>query len=190
MKIALTTHGTRGDVQPFVTLALALMERGHDVTLGAPPNLTGFVERCGVRASKLAIDSQAFLESERGRAWLAAGDVSGFMKGLGKENEKLVVSNVSYEVTDPTVESQIIQLKSSGATVFFCHATPKHASQAIRKAAEIGWKPAFYLVNVSISVDSVLKPAGFDASQGIITSKAAEPTPSTAKWPMSLDRAT
>jgi sterol 3beta-glucosyltransferase len=82
MKIALTTHGTRGDVQPFVSLALALMERGHEVTLGAPPNLTGFVERCGVRSSKIAIDSQAFLESDSGRAWLAAGNVSGFMKEM------------------------------------------------------------------------------------------------------------
>ncbi len=107
--------------------------------------------------------------------------VSGFMKGLGKENEKLVAATVSYEVTDPTVDSQIIQLKSSGATVFFCHATPKHASQAIRKAAELGWKPAFYLVNVSISVDSVLKPAGLENCQGIITA-AYYKDPTDPQW--------
>ena len=107
--------------------------------------------------------------------------VSGFMKGLGKENEKLVSAAVSYEVTDPTVDSQIIQLKSSGATVFFCHATPKHASQAIRKAAELGWKPAFYLVNVSISVDAVLKPAGLDNCQGIITA-AYYKDPTDPQW--------
>lgn len=67
MKLALTTLGTRGDVQPFVSLSLALMQRGHDVPLGAPPNLIPFVEKCGVRASRIAIDSQAFLESDQGR---------------------------------------------------------------------------------------------------------------------------
>lgn len=86
MKIALMTLGTRGDVQPFVGLSLALTERGHDVTLGAPTNLVSFVEKCGVRASKISLDSQAFLESEQGRAWLASGDVSAFMKELGALN--------------------------------------------------------------------------------------------------------
>lgn len=83
MKIALTTHGTRGDVQPFVALALALMERGHDVILGVPVNLVHFVEKCGVRAGKLAVDTQAFLESDKGRAWLSSGNASEFMKQLG-----------------------------------------------------------------------------------------------------------
>lgn len=86
MKIALLTLGTRGDVQPFVSLSLALLERGHEVTLGAPTNLVPFVETCGVRAIPLAIDSQAFLESEQGRTWLAAGNVSAFMKELGALN--------------------------------------------------------------------------------------------------------
>jgi sterol 3beta-glucosyltransferase len=79
MKIALITHGTRGDTQPFVAVALALMERGHDVTLAAPPNLQSFVQKCGVRAEKVAIDSQAFMESDEGREWLAAGNISAFM---------------------------------------------------------------------------------------------------------------
>ena len=82
MKIAMSTHGTRGDVQPFVSVALALMARGHDVTLGTPVNLLSFVERCGVRASRLALDSQAFMESPQGRAWLRAGDAAKFMKEL------------------------------------------------------------------------------------------------------------
>lgn len=85
MKIALTTHGTRGDAQPFVALALALTERGHEVTLAVPPNLTGWVDRCGVRSSRIAIDSQAFMESEEGRAWLAAGNVASFMKHISAE---------------------------------------------------------------------------------------------------------
>jgi sterol 3beta-glucosyltransferase len=82
MKIALITHGTRGDTQPFVAVALALMERGHDVTLAAPPNLQSFVQKCGVRAEKVAIDSQAFMESDEGRKWLAAGNVSAFIKRM------------------------------------------------------------------------------------------------------------
>ena len=93
----------------------------------------------------------------------------GFLAGLGKENEKLVTAKVSYEVTDPTVDSQIIQIKNSGANVFFNDAAPKAAAQAIRKVADLGWKPAHYLANVSASVAAVLKPAGFDNSTGIIT---------------------
>jgi branched-chain amino acid transport system substrate-binding protein len=94
---------------------------------------------------------------------------NGFKEGLGKDNEKRIVQLSTYEVTDPTVDSQMIQLKNSGANVFFNITTPKFAAQAIKKAAEIGWKPAHYLNNVSASVGSVLKPAGLDASQGILT---------------------
>jgi sterol 3beta-glucosyltransferase len=83
MKVTLSTHGTRGDVQPFVALALALMARGHDVVLAAPVNLVAFVERCGVQATKLAVDSQAFMESPAGRRWLGAGNARVFMKELG-----------------------------------------------------------------------------------------------------------
>ena len=95
--------------------------------------------------------------------------VAGLMKGLGKEHEKKVVMSVSYEATDPTVDSQIIQLKNSGANVFFNDASPKFAAQAIRKAADISWRPAHYLANISASVNSVLRPAGIEASQGIMT---------------------
>ena len=94
--------------------------------------------------------------------------LNGFKKGLGKDNEKLIVQLATYEVTDPTVDSQMIQLKNSGANVFFNITIPKFAAQAIKKAAEIGWKPVHYLNNVSSSFASVLKPAGIEASQGII----------------------
>ncbi len=94
----------------------------------------------------------------------------GFKEGLGKDIGK-IVKHVTFEVTDPTVDSQVIQLKDSGANVFFNIATPKAAAQAIRKAADIGWKPAQYLNNVSASVGSVMKPAGFENSQGIITAQ-------------------
>jgi len=92
----------------------------------------------------------------------------GFKEGLGKDANK-VVKHVTYETTDPTVDSQIIQLKDSGANVFFNIAIPKFAAQAIRKIADLGWKPVHYLNNVSSSVAATLKPAGIENSQGIIT---------------------
>ncbi|HEY5832149.1 MAG TPA: ABC transporter substrate-binding protein [Hyphomicrobiaceae bacterium] len=94
---------------------------------------------------------------------------NGFKQGLGKDADKLIVQLSTYEVTDPTVDSQMIQLKNSGANVFFNITTPKFAAQAIRKAAEIGWKPAHYLNNVSASIGTVMKPAGFENGQGSIT---------------------
>ena len=94
---------------------------------------------------------------------------NGFRQGLGPDADKLIVSHVTYEVTDPTVDSQMIQLKNSGANVFFNITTPKFAAQAIKKAAEIGWKPVHYLNNVSSSVATVIKPAGFENGQGIMT---------------------
>jgi branched-chain amino acid transport system substrate-binding protein len=104
----------------------------------------------------------------------------GFKEGLGKDANK-VVKHVTYETTDPTVDSQVIQLKDSGANVFFNIATPKAAAQAIRKAGDLGWKPAQYLNNVSASVGSVMKPAGFDNSQGIITAQYLK-DPTDKQW--------
>ena len=104
----------------------------------------------------------------------------GFRDGLGKEVGK-IVKHVTFEVTDPTVDSQVIQLKDSGANVFFNIATPKAAAQAIRKSADIGWKPAQYLNNVSASVGSVMKPAGLENSQGIITAQYLK-DPTDKQW--------
>jgi branched-chain amino acid transport system substrate-binding protein len=111
--------------------------------------------------------------------------VDGFKKGLGKDVDK-IVKLVTYEVTDPTVDSQIIQLKDTGANVFLNIATPKFAAQAIRKAADIGWKPAHYLTNVSASVAAVMKPAGFDNSQGILTAAYLK-DPTDKQWEGSDD---
>jgi branched-chain amino acid transport system substrate-binding protein len=105
---------------------------------------------------------------------------NGLQEGLGKDSSK-IAKHVTYEVTDPTVDSQIIQLKESGANVFFNIATPKFAAQAIRKAGELGWKPAQYLNNVSASVAAVLKPAGFDNSQGVVTA-AYNKDPTDKQW--------
>lgn len=95
--------------------------------------------------------------------------LKGFKDGLGEKASTMIVSEQTYEVTDPTVESQIINLKNSGANVFFNVTTPKFAAQAIKKASDIGWKPTHFLNNVSASVEAVLKPAGFEASKDLIT---------------------
>jgi len=94
--------------------------------------------------------------------------VGGLKDGLGKEVGRIVKS-VTFEATDPTVDSQIIQLKDSGANIFMNFSGPKAAAQGIRKAADLGWKPAHYLNNVSVSVAAVMKPAGYENAQGIIT---------------------
>src|SRR5471030_1065433 len=104
----------------------------------------------------------------------------GFKEGLGKGAGR-IVKHVTYETTDPTVDSQIIQLKDSGANVFFNIAIPKFAAQAIRKAGDLGWKPVHYLNDVSASVVSTLKPAGFDNSQGIITAAYLK-DPTDKQW--------
>jgi branched-chain amino acid transport system substrate-binding protein len=110
---------------------------------------------------------------------------NGFKQGLGKDAGK-IVSHVTYEVTDPTVDSQMIQLKNSGANVFFNITTPKFAAQAIRKSAEIGWKPAHYLNNVSSSVGSVMKPAGFENGQGVMTALYLK-DPTDPQWANAKD---
>jgi branched-chain amino acid transport system substrate-binding protein len=94
--------------------------------------------------------------------------LTGLKDGLGKQYDALVVKEASYEVTDPTVDSQIATLQSSGAATFINISTPKFAAQAIRKAYDIGWRPLQYLTNVSSSVSAVLKPAGLEKSVGII----------------------
>jgi branched-chain amino acid transport system substrate-binding protein len=95
--------------------------------------------------------------------------VKGLKDGLGDKAKAMIVLEQAYEAADPTIDSQIINLKASGADVFFNVAIPKFAAQAIKKAHDIGWKPLHLLNGVSNSVASVLKPAGFEASTGIVT---------------------
>jgi branched-chain amino acid transport system substrate-binding protein len=107
--------------------------------------------------------------------------LKGFEDELGDKAKTMIVSKVSYEVTDPTVDSQILSLKAAGADVFFNITTPKFAAQAIKKAAEVGWKPVHYLNNVSSSVGAVLTPAGLDNSVGIITTQYGK-DPTDPQW--------
>jgi branched-chain amino acid transport system substrate-binding protein len=106
-----------------------------------------------------------------------------YVKGLkdGLAGKIPVVSEQPYEPTDPTVDSQIINLKASGADIFFNVTTPKFAAQAIRKAAEIGWKPVHLLNNVSNSVGSVLVPAGVDNAKGVLSSSYTK-DPTDPAW--------
>ena len=107
--------------------------------------------------------------------------LKGFEDGLGDKAKTMIVSKVTYEVTDPTVDSQMLTLKASGADTFFNITTPKFAAQAIKKAAEIGWKPVHYLNNVSASVSAVMTPAGLDNGVGLLTSAYIK-DPTDPQW--------
>jgi branched-chain amino acid transport system substrate-binding protein len=106
--------------------------------------------------------------------------LKGFKDGLGDQG-RLVVAEASYEVTDATVDSQVLQLQSSGAYTFFNITTPKFAAQAVRKAWDSGWKPLHFLNNVSASVGTVLAPAGLDKSVGIISTNYGK-DPTDPQW--------
>jgi len=95
--------------------------------------------------------------------------LKGVKDGLGAAGAKMIVSEQSYEVTDPTVDSQVIALQGAGADTFINITTPKFGAQAVRKAWDSGWKPLHIINNVSASVGSVLVPAGLDKSVGLIT---------------------
>jgi ABC-type branched-subunit amino acid transport system substrate-binding protein len=95
--------------------------------------------------------------------------LKGLKSGLGAKASKMIVAEAAYEVSDPTVDSQILKLRAAGATLLFSAATPKQAAQAIRKTFEIGWKPVHILDINATSVGAVLQPAGLEASKGIIS---------------------
>ena len=95
--------------------------------------------------------------------------VKGFKDGLGDKAKTMIVAEVTYEVTDPTIDSQMVSLKASGADVFFNVTTPKFAAQAIKKAAEIGWKPLHLLNSVSSAAAAVMVPAGAENGIGVVT---------------------
>jgi branched-chain amino acid transport system substrate-binding protein len=96
--------------------------------------------------------------------------LNGFKDGLGEAGRKLIVKEVTYEPSDPTIDSQIVTLQSSGADVFFNIATSKFAAQAIRKVADINWKPTHFLNSTAASIAATIIPAGAEKSIGLITS--------------------
>ena len=99
--------------------------------------------------------------------------LKGLKDGLGAK-ASMIIAEESYEPTEPTIDSHIVKLKASGADVFVSVTTPKFAAQAIKKLAELEWKPLHLVSNVSISVGSVIKPAGFENSQGILSAAYAK----------------
>jgi ABC-type branched-subunit amino acid transport system substrate-binding protein len=119
----------------------------------------------------------------------------GLRDGLG-DKVGMIIADKSYEVSDPSIDSQIVALHDSGADIFFSWAAPKGSAQAIRKVGELGWKPKFFLANTATSVASVLKPAGLEYSKGIIsTAYLKDPTdptwnddPAVNKWRAFMDK--
>ena len=93
----------------------------------------------------------------------------GFKEGLGADHAGMLIKEATYENSEPTIDSQVVTLQGSGADLFFIVATPKFAAQAIRKSFDLGWNAVRYITNVSVSIATVLKPAGLDKSKGLIT---------------------
>jgi len=107
--------------------------------------------------------------------------VKGLKDGLGAKAASMIVIEDSYEVSEPTIDTHIVKIKATGADIFFNVTTPKFAAQAIKKNMEVGWKPVHFLNNVSGSIGSVMKPAGFENAQGIISSNYLK-DPTDAQW--------
>jgi branched-chain amino acid transport system substrate-binding protein len=121
-----------------------------------------------------------------------------YLKGLsdGLRGRIPIVAEYPYETADPTVDSQVVALKASGADIFFDVTTPKFAAQAIKKTAEIGWKPTHLLNSVSRSIGAVIRPAGLDNAQGVLsaayTKDATDPSwvngPDLKRWSDFMDK--
>ena len=107
--------------------------------------------------------------------------LKGLKDGLGAKAASMIVDEESYEVSEPTIDSHIVKLRASGADIFIDLTSPKFAAQSIKKNSEIGWKPIHFLNNVSVSVGAVMKPAGLEASQGIISSAYLK-DPTDPQW--------
>ncbi|MBN9007675.1 MAG: ABC transporter substrate-binding protein [Rhizobiales bacterium] len=122
--------------------------------------------------------------------------LKGTMDGLGDKAKTMVIAQESYEVSEPTIDSHIVKLKATGADVLMIYATPKFGAQTVKKTAEIEWKPLQIMTNVSASVGGVMKPAGFDNAQGVLSAAyakdGADPQwdndPGMKKWVAFLDK--
>ena len=122
--------------------------------------------------------------------------LSGLKDGLGVKAATMIVAEVPYEVTDPTINSQIVRLQAAGADLLYDIATPKFATQSIKKIAEMGWKPIHILTINSTSIGGVLAPAGLENAKGIVSvnygKDPADPTwnddPGMKKWRAFMDK--
>jgi ABC-type branched-subunit amino acid transport system substrate-binding protein len=160
-----------GKAVPHIFLATGASKWGdvanYPWTMGWYPTyrsegmIYGTYIRDTIKDAKIAILSQ---NDDYGRDF-----VSGFKAGLGEAADKLIVKELTYEVSEPTVDSDVITLKASGANVLFSAVTAKAAAQTIKKAAELEWHPTHFLVQNANSIATVLTPAGLDHSVGIIS---------------------
>ncbi|WP_426437996.1 ABC transporter substrate-binding protein [Bradyrhizobium genosp. P] len=107
--------------------------------------------------------------------------LNGIKAGLGEKAAKMIVAEASYEVSDPTIDSQVIKIKDAGADLFFSASTPKQAAQAIKKIYEMGWHPVQIVDINATSVGAVLQPAGLDASKGLISTNYGK-DPADPQW--------
>src|ERR1700730_6577936 len=123
--------------------------------------------------AKIAILSQ---NDDLGRDYLL-----GIKRGLGDKASTMIVASLTYNTSDPTVDSQVVSLKASGADVFFILAVPKFSAQAIRKAYDIDWHPQEFVDSVGSSIAGAIRPAGFEAAKGII-SAAYQKDPADPQW--------
>jgi len=160
-----------GKAVPHIFLATGASKWGdvanYPWTMGWYPTyrsegmIYGTYIRDTIKDAKIAILSQ---NDDYGRDFVA-----GFKAGLGDAADKLIVKELTYEVSEPTVDSEVITLKASGANVLFSAVTAKAAAQTIKKAAELDWHPTHFLVQNANSIATVLTPAGLDHSTGIIS---------------------
>src|SRR6201995_2930408 len=100
--------------------------------------------------------------------------LKGLKDGLGAKAASMIIAEESYETSEPSIDSHIVKLKASGADTFYSITTPKFAAQTIKKGAELDWHPLQFVVNVSASVGGVIKPAGYDNAQGILSANYAK----------------
>jgi branched-chain amino acid transport system substrate-binding protein len=123
-------------------------------------------------AAKIAV---LYQNDDLGRDYL-----KGLKAGL-QGNTKMIVAEESYEISEPTIDSHIVKLKASGADVLLDFSIPKFAAQAIKKTGEIGWKPLHIISSTSVSIDSVIKPAGFENAQTVVSAVYLK-DPTTPQW--------
>src|SRR5437660_5731624 len=122
--------------------------------------------------------------------------LKGTKDGLGAKASSMIIMEESYEVSEPSIDGHIVKIKAANPDVLVIYTTPKFGAQTIKKTAELSWKPLQILTNVSISVGSVMKPAGFEASQGVLSAAYAKDStdpqwandPGMKKWNEFVDK--
>jgi branched-chain amino acid transport system substrate-binding protein len=148
-------------------------------TMGWQPNYQSETQIYGKYILKNHPDGKIavlFQNDDYGKDYL-----KGLKDGLGAKAATMIVAEDSYEVSEPTIDSHIVKLKASGADIFVNISSPKFAAQAIKKNGEVGWKPMHFLNNVSVSIGSVIKPAGLENAQDIISSQYLK-DPTDPQW--------